>query len=242
MTSAWPRPLLLISALSAFILQAPALRAASLTGFPFANEDLNYSVNWPSGLSLGEGHMRARQTGSAAAPKWDFNLSLEAAIPGFPILDRYSSIATGDLCAIQFDRIYSHGPRKSNERSVIDRRSGTATRTTAGGGKSDSPVSDCVKDALTFLYYARRELGQGKVPPSQTVLFGAAYQARMEYTGAQTIPVNEVPTQADRLVCNFKGPASDLKFEIFFARDAARTPLVIRAPFSIGTFSMELLR
>ena len=227
---------------SVFILQAPILPAATPTGFPFANEDLNYSVNWPTGLSLGEGHMRARQTGSIAAPGWEFNLSLEASIPGFPILDRYSSTATSDLCAIQFDRIFSHGPRKSNERTVIDRRSGTATRTTAKGGKSDIPVSDCVKDALTFLYYTRRELGQGKVPPSQTVMFGAAYQARFEYTGAQTVSVNEHPTQTDRLVCNFKGPASDLRFEIFFARDAARTPVVIRAPFPIGTFSMELLR
>lgn len=231
------RPLVVV-----FLLTVPILRAASLTGFPFADEDLNYSINWPTGLSLGEGHMRARQTGSAAAPKWEFSLSLEASIPGFPILDRYSSAATGDLCSIQFERNSAHGSRKSNDRIVIDRRTRTATRTTASGGKSDIPVSDCVKDALTFLFYARRELGQGKVPPAQTVLFGAAYQARLEYTGAQTIPVNEVRTLADRLVCNFKGPASNLTFEIFFARDAARTPLVIRAPFSIGTFSMELLR
>ncbi|MDQ6698795.1 MAG: DUF3108 domain-containing protein [Acidobacteriota bacterium] len=224
------------------LIAASALSAATPTGFPFTNEDLNYSVNWPTGVALGEAHMRARQTGSTAAPRWEFNLSLDASIPGFPILDRYSSTATGDLCANQFDRISSHGPRKSNERTMIDRRSGTATRTTAKGGKSDFPVSDCVKDALSFLYYARREMGQGKVPPSQTVLFGAAYQARLEYTGAQTVSVNAVPTQTDRLVCNFTGPSSDLQFEIFFARDAARTPVVIRAPFSIGTFSMELLR
>jgi hypothetical protein len=29
---------------------------------------------------------------------------------------------------------------------------------------------------------------------------------------------------------------------MFFARDAARTPLVIRVPLSVGTFSMELVR
>jgi hypothetical protein len=29
---------------------------------------------------------------------------------------------------------------------------------------------------------------------------------------------------------------------MFFARDAARTPLVIRVPLSAGTFSMELVR
>jgi hypothetical protein len=29
---------------------------------------------------------------------------------------------------------------------------------------------------------------------------------------------------------------------MFFARDAARTPLIIRVPLSLGTFSLELAR
>ena len=29
---------------------------------------------------------------------------------------------------------------------------------------------------------------------------------------------------------------------MYFARDAARTPLVMRAPFALGTFSVELQR
>jgi hypothetical protein len=29
---------------------------------------------------------------------------------------------------------------------------------------------------------------------------------------------------------------------MFFAGDAARTPLLIRVPLSVGTFSMELVR
>jgi hypothetical protein len=37
------------------VLVAPLLPAAdSPTGFPFQNETLRYSINWPSGLSLGE--------------------------------------------------------------------------------------------------------------------------------------------------------------------------------------------
>jgi len=52
----------------------------------------------------------------------------------------------------------------------------------------------------------------------------------MDYTGAQTIAVSDKPTVTDHLVVNVKGPKSSFSFEMFFARDAARTPLLIRVP------------
>jgi hypothetical protein len=64
----------------------------------------------------------------------------------------------------------------------------------------------------------------------------------MEYTGAQNIPVGDRTETADRVVVYLKGPAADTHFEIFFARDAARTPLSVRVPFSVGTLSMDLVR
>jgi hypothetical protein len=39
-----------------------------------------------------------------------------------------------------------------------------------------------------------------------------------------------------------KGPASDYELEMYFERDAARTPLVIKAPLPVGNLSMELVR
>jgi hypothetical protein len=38
------------------------------------------------------------------------------------------------------------------------------------------------------------------------------------------------------------GPTSTIKFEMYFARDAARTPLLIRVPLQMGSFAMELVR
>ena len=64
----------------------------------------------------------------------------------------------------------------------------------------------------------------------------------MVYTGAMDIPVAGKPTVTDHLDVSVKGPASDFKFEIFYARDAARTPLLIKIPVSIGTVSLELVR
>jgi hypothetical protein len=42
--------------------------------------------------------------------------------------------------------------------------------------------------------------------------------------------------------CAIRGPKSEIHLEILFARDAARTPLLVLVPFSLGTFSLELIR
>jgi hypothetical protein len=39
-----------------------------------------------------------------------------------------------------------------------------------------------------------------------------------------------------------KGPKADFAFDIFFARDAARTPLSVRIPLPLGVFSLDLVR
>ncbi len=39
-----------------------------------------------------------------------------------------------------------------------------------------------------------------------------------------------------------KGPATDITFDVFFAKDAARTPALVKVPLELGTFSMELVR
>jgi len=51
-----------------------------------------------------------------------------------------------------------------------------------------------------------------------------------------------VPGTQYQINYTIRGPASETHLEILFARDAARTPLVMRSPFSLGTFSMELVR
>jgi hypothetical protein len=58
------------------------------------------------------------------------------------------------------------------------------------------------------------------------------------YTGEQS----EKGAITDRLGANVHGPSSNVNFDLSFARDAARTPVVIRAPLALGTFSLELTR
>jgi hypothetical protein len=231
------KPVLFFTALLCIATQA--FGAAPLTGFPFTDEVLTYSINWPSGLSVGEAHLNARHT----ATGWSFEFTVDASVPGFAVKDSYSSEANADFCGLEFSRQFSHGSRKGGEKETIDRSHETVSRITSrDGGKSEFAVPDCVKDALTLVFYARRELGQGRVPPAQQVLFGGLYQVRLDYGGAQTIKVADKPVQSDKVVCSLKGPASAVEFEIYFDRDPARTPLLVKVPLSMGRFSMELVR
>ena len=58
------------------VLAAAGLFAASPpgvpAGFPHADESLHYTVNWPSGLSLGDASLHSRRSGE----RWEFEFSL----------------------------------------------------------------------------------------------------------------------------------------------------------------------
>jgi hypothetical protein len=218
-----------------------AAAAAAQTGFPFQSETLRYSVSWPSGLTLGEASLSAQRSEAG----WNFEMALNAGIPGYSVADKLRGSASAELCSTEFARDLAQGSRKSAEKTTFDQKKGAAHRVTtmpAGGGKTDFDIPACARDALTFLYFARRELGQGRVPPQQQTYYGGAYSVRMEYTGAESITAGEKPVMTDRLKTYAKGPKSDVTFEIFFARDAARTPVSIRVPLKVGTFSLDLVR
>ncbi len=205
---------------------------------PASAESLRYSINWASGLSLGEATLRADKGKEA----WDFEVTMDASIPGFALRDRYQAAATPDLCSLQLEKNFTHGTRKADEKITFDQQNNTATRQTNGGGKSEVSVSSCAKDALTFMQFARRELAQGRLAPQQTVDFGAIYNVRIEYTGPQRIKLGDSGVDADRVLATIKGPTTDVTVEIFFAKDAARTPLLARIPLALGSFTVELIR
>lgn len=211
---------------------------ADRSGFPLQDELLRYSVNWPSGLNLGEASLTAHHGDSG----WDLELTLDAGIPGLRIADRFHSSTDSNFCSLQFSREMSHGARKTSEKTVFDYQNGVAHRASLnGGGTSDVPIpARCANDALAFLFVARRALGQGTVPPAQQIFLGPAYSIRLEYLGEQTVTVAGKPASSDKVAVSVKGPASSSNFEMFFARDVARTPLLARMPSSLGTISLEL--
>jgi len=213
---------------------------------PVSAESLRYVIDWPSGLSLGEATLRSDRTGDGpdkGRQQWSFELNLDASVPGFAVRDDYRSRATSDLCTLELDKDYAHGKRKGQERLTFDQKKHTVSRKTlSGGGKSELSVGACAREALTFLQFARGELAQGRLAPQQTVVFGGLYQVRFEYTGTQSISVDGKPLEADRMVATLKGPSTDMTFEVFFAKDPARTPVFARLPLPLGAFTVELVR
>jgi hypothetical protein len=210
-------------------------------------ETLHYSINWPSGLSLGEATLRSDRTaeGTGSATSWDFELSLDASVPGFAIRDQYTSTANPDFCSWQLDKKTARGARMSEERVIFDPNKNTATRETVRGtqiaGTSQLSVPLCARDALTLLQFVRRELAQGRLPSQQPAILGSAYQVRLEYLGTTAIRLGSQQVEADRFRTSIKGPASDLTLEMFFMRDAVRTPVMMKIPLSLATFTVELI-
>jgi hypothetical protein len=228
----------LLTVLTAAAMVAPA---AAQTGFPFQSESLKYSINWPSGLDLGEATLSAAKGENG----WTFNVSATAAVPGFAVSDKYRSITGTDLCSVELERTLFHGKRSNRETTTFDQKKGTARRVTLvpeGGGTTDFDIPSCARDALAFVYYARVEMGQGRVAPATRVFFGSAYDVRLEYTGGADITSGDKQVPADRTLIRVKGPKADLQIEVYFARDAARTPLAVKVPLPVGTLSLELVR
>jgi hypothetical protein len=202
-------------------------------------ESLHYTINWPSGLSLGEAML---DTSHAQGGGWDFTLDIDASIPGFAVRDHYHAQANSDLCSTRLDKKFVHGSHKNEEHTTFDQANHIATRQTAGGGKSDIAIADCGRDAFSFLQFARNELAAGRLVARQPVLFGAPYNVRLEFTGTQTVHVGEQKIMADHIVATIKGPSSDIAVDVYFSRDAARVPVLAKIPLSLGTFSVELVR
>ena len=214
-----------------------------VTSLIASGETLHFSINWQSGLNLGEATLGAsKNSASGVDTGWDFNLTLDAAVPGFIIRDDYKSSADAKFCSSILEKTVTRGTRKSSETVTFDQHAKTVKRETNGGGKSDTQsAGECAHDALTFLQFARQELAQGRLAANQSVYLGPKYDLQLTYTGTESIRQGDHAVEADKVRVSVRGPKADTTFEIYFARDEVRTPLLARLPLTLGTFTVELL-
>ncbi len=215
-------------------------------------ETLHYAINWQSGLSLGEATLTSGQStlivNGVDTPRWNFDLDIDASVPGFAITDHYTSIAGSgsagaEICSAKLDKTVHRGSHRSEETVTFDQEQHSVNREThpSGiGGTSDISAPACARDALAFLQFVRQELAQGRLAPQGPVILGAAYNVRLEFAGTEQIKKLGQMVTADRIHATIKGPSSDLAVDIFFGKDDARTPLAARIPLALGTFSVEL--
>jgi hypothetical protein len=212
---------------------------------PSKAEVLEYSVNWPSGLSLGE----ARFTTQSKEPKpgeegrQELRFDIDAAVPGFQVRDEYRSLTTAEGCSLRLEKRVQRGAKTAEETVEFDLSRGVARRETAGGGGASSiTISRCAHDGLAFVQYVRRELALGRLPNPEPVILGAAYRVSLAYKATQRVTIGAESIEADVLVATIRGPQADIEVEVAFAKDEVRTPLLVRVPLEVGVFSMELVR
>ncbi len=227
------------AAIGIFLVCFPAL-ATDPEPVPFQpGERLTYEITWPSGLALGETEFTAR----GSSQSWTFQATIKADLPTLEIRDEYHSKTDASLCSLELEKKAARGDRKTGETVTFDQESHVARREThEGGGESELEVPACARDGLTFLYFLRRELGRGRIPPPDDVNFGAQYQVSITYAESREIQVGSERRMADKILIDLTGPATQHSFEIFFGQDAARTPLLMRIPFELGTFSLKLVQ
>jgi hypothetical protein len=219
-------------------LMAPAA-AGSETTVPFSSgEQLVYEITWPSGLSLGEVEFRAQSITNG----WEFKSRITATLPNFEVRDEYSAQADAELCSLELEKDVVHGSKRVQESVVFDQKNHRGFRKTKDGGESEFDVPPCVRDGLTFLYLLRSEIGRGRIPPPDDLNFGAQYQVSMTYAETRELEVAGEMVKSDRILVDLTGPSSQHSFEVFFGQDSARTPLLIRVPFELGTFSLRLVK
>jgi hypothetical protein len=222
-----------------FLLATLALFAAPVAESTLPNETLHYSVNWPSGVSLGEATLSA--SSAEANGPMQIRFEVDASIPGFSVSDRFRSAASESFCSTEFQKTTSQGSKRVDDSETFDPNTGAVKRGT-GSGQSELSTNTCGKDALAFLYFLRHELSQGRVPSKQTVFFGAPYEIRLESAGTESVKIGNKPTDTDHLKASVDGPSSSISFDLFFLHDKARTLALVRVPLAMGTFSMELAK
>jgi len=211
------------------------------TPFP-QKESLRYTLNWESGLNLGDAQLTASPASSGEDANWEFSLQAQAAVPKFPIAEFTRSLASSGFCTLESEKKAVRGQHKTDEKTTFETRLMKATRQTLNGGKSEISLSPCAKDALTFVYYLRRELAQGRLPQPQAVLYGAPYQISTQYVGTQKLKVGDSETDTERIRISIKGPVVKQDVDILFLKDGIRTPAQVRVVLPVGTISMDLAR
>jgi hypothetical protein len=201
----------------AAVASFPLLAASAQSGFPFTDESLRYNLTFQGGPSLGE----ARLTAHRSAAGWNLDATLKAGVPGFAVADELHSAVDRGLCSQEFERGLTHAGKRTDDKTGFDQKAGRATRMTlfpAGGGKTDFGIPACARDAVAFVYYARVELGQGRVAAPQQVFFGKAYSVSFEYIGPEEIPSGGKSVTADGIHATVKGPKADFRCDMFCAR------------------------
>jgi hypothetical protein len=194
-------------------------------------ELLRYRISYAGAINVGEAQLAINRAPGGA----ELTFQATVPIPGFPVAEYGRSLVTTDLCTLELEKKAVRGRRQTDEKTTFDAAKRTATRQTTGpipgGGTSTFNIPACPRDALAFLLQFRKTLAEGE----STVYYGSAYKVSVRR-------IQQQGGDADRFSVRIRGPKSDITAELHLARDAARTPTLIRIPLAAGSLVVELTR
>ncbi|MBI3934713.1 MAG: DUF3108 domain-containing protein [Acidobacteria bacterium] len=205
-----------------------------------AGEKLTFNLLWSSGISLGEAFLQA----SRAGEEIHLEATVVADLPQHRVGYSFTSLADEHLCSIRFRETLREGKNTRETAFEFDQENHTVRRT-QDGKTTESAIPACARDPLALLYHFRQQLAFGQVPvgtPEAVGAFylGGDYSVRYEAITPETVKLGSKSWQGDRFLLTVFGGGGEQSIEVWIRPDNSRTPVAIRVPFSLATFSAEL--
>ncbi len=141
----------------------------------------------------------------------------------------------------------THGGKRTDDKTTFDQKAGTRDAYDAvPEPAAAAPISTSQPARATRwpspITRASNWARAGCRTPQQSVLRVGVFGDAWSTPGAENITFGREDRDNRPRARAVKGPKADFQFDIFFARDAARTPLSIRIPLPLGIFTLDLVR
>ncbi|MBI1956280.1 MAG: DUF3108 domain-containing protein [Acidobacteria bacterium] len=221
-------------------LPPPGVRAQNTTAAfrPLAHgEKLTYKILWPSGIRLGEAILEASPSGAET----HFQVTVEVSLPQYALRHITSSAAAGEgLCSLRFHQETGEGAKKWWEESVEFDQAAHEAHRTRDGQTTTASIAACAQDPLTFIYYFRSRLAEGKPLDSGTLYRGGNFNVRVRAAGAATVAFRGQQRAAEKYVVTYPSQNQEMTIELWISTDAERVPVRIRVPSPLAVFTAEL--
>jgi hypothetical protein len=231
----------------------PASITAQEARLPFApGEKLRYAVSWrllPAGhaeITLSQDRAapgRLRVTGKAQSVGYVSNI--------YKVEDEYqSTFRNAPLCSNGLHKIIKEGGRQRDVKLDFDSQARSARveekdlKTGATVRNAQFPTPACVHDILSALYYVRaRPLSVGQIIDVPINDGSRTIQLRVEVQAEEDVKTDLGVIRAIRVEpAAFDGKlfAGKGRMHVWFAKDAQRVPVQLRAQIAVGTITATI--
>ena len=168
-----------------------------------------------------------------------FSASMEVVLPQGRMLYKFTSTTDGNLCSREFHQSVERGKKYWEEVTRFNAETGKAS-VSRDGRTQELPAGKCARDPLAYLYYYRSQAAAGKKPTGDTLFLTGALQLGIEAKSKEQIKINRIERQAERYRITYPAGEESGLIELWLDGTSRQTPVAIRLPLPLATFSAEL--